>query len=54
MAVPPASLAAAPGKHCSYDKARLFRGTFVFESQVGKVPLETGSPGSASYMKVSS
>ena len=28
-------------RHCSYDKARLFRGTFVFESHVGKVPVKT-------------
>ena len=28
-------------RHCSYDKARLFRGTFVFESHVGKVPLKS-------------
>jgi hypothetical protein len=28
-------------RHCSYDKPRLFRGTFVFESHVGKVPVKT-------------
>jgi hypothetical protein len=28
-------------RHCHYDKARLFRGTFVFESHVGKVPLKS-------------
>jgi hypothetical protein len=27
--------------HCHYDKARLFRGTFVFKSHVGKVPLKS-------------
>lgn len=26
--------------HCRYDKARSFRGTFVFKSHVGKVPLK--------------
>jgi hypothetical protein len=30
-----------PAKHCRYDKAKLFRGTFVFESKVGKVPVKT-------------
>jgi hypothetical protein len=28
-------------RHCHYDKARLFRGTFVFKSHVGKVPLKS-------------
>jgi hypothetical protein len=27
--------------HCRYDKSRLFRGTFVFESHVGKRPLKS-------------
>jgi hypothetical protein len=28
-------------RHCAYDKPRSFRGTFVFESHVGKVPLKS-------------
>ena len=28
-------------RHCRYDKAQLFRGTFVFESHVGKRPLKS-------------
>jgi hypothetical protein len=28
-------------RHCRYDKARLFRGTFVFESHVGKRPVKS-------------
>jgi hypothetical protein len=28
-------------RHCQYDKPRSFRGTFVFESHVGKVPVKT-------------
>lgn len=28
-------------RHCRYDKARLFRATFVFESHVGKRPLKS-------------
>jgi hypothetical protein len=28
-------------RHCHYDKARLFRGTFVFESHAGKRPLKS-------------
>jgi hypothetical protein len=27
--------------HCHYDKSQLFRGTFVFESHVGKKPVKT-------------
>jgi hypothetical protein len=30
-----------PSRHCHYDKARLFRGTFVFESHTGKHPVKT-------------
>src|ERR1700743_919864 len=28
-------------KHCHYDKSSLFRGTFVFESHVGKKPVKS-------------
>jgi hypothetical protein len=28
-------------RHCRYDKSQLFRGTFVFESHAGKVPLKS-------------
>jgi hypothetical protein len=28
-------------RHCRYDKRLLFRGTFVFESHVGKKPLKS-------------
>jgi hypothetical protein len=30
-----------PGTHCHYDKSLLFRGTFVFESHVGKKPVKS-------------